>query len=477
MKNNTKFPDGFLWGGAIAADQIEGACFEGGKGLTTSDMFVYNPEADNSNLHTSTMTKEQVLNAINDQEGYYPKRHGIDFYHTYKDDLKYLKEMGFKTFRFSINWGRIFPNGDDAEPNQAGLDFYDQLIDEVIADGMEPIVTMLHYEIPINITLKYGGFNNRKVIDLFTRYGETLLEHFGQKVRYWIVINQINLFHIEPFNSTGICIDQVDNFEEAKFQAIHNQMVASAKIVKKARELDPNIQIGTMLADLTAYPEDSNPDNVILAMHHNQMSYYMTDVQFRGEYPGYILRYFKEHNYDLKITAEDKEVLHENTMDFLAISYYFSQMVDVKKSTDYLATSSNPYLKDNPWGWAIDPKGLYNCISQYWDRYQKPIMIAENGLGMYDKFENDTVNDDYRIEYLREHLQQLSECIADGIDVFAYCAWGPIDLVSSSSQEMEKRYGFVYVDYDNWGQGTGKRYLKKSFSWYKNVIATNGSQL
>lgn len=477
MSEKNIFPSNFLWGGAVAADQIEGACFEGGKGLTTSDMFIYQPDADHASLNTSNMTKQQVINAINDQKGYYPKRHGIDFYHTYKSDLQYLKKMGFKTFRFSINWGRIFPNGDEAEPNQAGLDFYDRLIDEVIADGMEPIVTMLHYEIPINITLKYGGFNNRQVIDLFTKYGETLLEHFGHKVRYWIVINQINLVHIEPFNSTGICVDQVDNFEEAKFQAIHNQMVASARIVKKAHELDPDLQIGTMLADLTAYPQDSNPDNVLLAMHHNQMSYYMTDVQFRGYYPGYILHYFKQHNYHLDITDQDRKVLQGNTMDFLAISYYFSQMVDVKKSTDYLATAPNPYLKDNPWGWAIDPKGLYNCLSQYWDRYQKPIMIAENGLGMYDKLENGTVNDDYRIEYLREHIKQLKRCLEDGIDIFAYCAWGPIDLVSSSSQEMEKRYGFVYVDYDNWGRGTGKRYLKKSFAWYQKVIATNGREI
>ncbi|MGG5329779.1 glycoside hydrolase family 1 protein [Enterococcus sp. AZ163] len=473
----SSFPKDFLWGGAIAANQIEGAWKEDGKGIGIADLFVYDPEVDTSKLHVSNMTKAQVLTAMQDEEHYYPKRHGIDFYHSYKEDLRYLKEMGFKTFRLSINWARIFPNGDEAEPNKKGLAFYDRLLDEIIQNGMEPIVTMLHYEIPVNITLKYGGFHNREVIDLFVKYGETLLEHFGQKVTYWIAINQINLLHIETFNSIGTCIDQVENMEEAKFQAVHNQMVASARIVKKARQLNKKLQIGTMLADLTAYPEDSNPENVVLALQHNRMSYYMTDVQFRGKYPGYILRFFEDNQYRIQQTEEDKELLKENTMDFLAVSYYFSQMVSIEKNgKDYFATSPNPYLKANPWGWSIDPKGLYNCISQYWDRYEKPIMIAENGLGMYDKLEGTTVNDEYRITYLSKHIEQLEECIKDGVELFAYCAWGPIDLVSASSQEMEKRYGFVYVDYDNFGKGTGQRYKKKSFEWYKKVIATNGAE-
>ncbi|WP_137665290.1 glycoside hydrolase family 1 protein [Enterococcus hulanensis] len=474
----SSFPEKFLWGGAIAANQIEGAWNEDGKGMSIADLFSYDPESDTSQLHVSNMTKAQVLEALHDDQKYYPKRHGIDFYHSYPQDLKYLKEMGFKTFRLSINWARIFPKGDELQPNEAGLAFYDRLLDEVIANGMEPIVTMLHYEIPVNITLNYGGFHNRHVIDLFVQYGKTLLERFGEKVKYWIVINQINLFQIEPFNSTGICIDQVENMQEALYQAIHNQMVASAQIVKAARKLNKQLKIGTMLADLTAYPENSAPENNVLALQHNRMSYYMTDVQFRGKYPGYILRYFAEKQYTITQTEADEELLAEYTMDFLAISYYFSQMVSTEKNgADRFAASPNPYLKANPWGWAIDPKGLYHCISHYWDRYEKPIMIAENGLGMYDKLENETVKDDYRIDYLRKHIQQLEECVKDGVDVFAYCAWGPIDLVSASSQEMEKRYGFVYVDYDNFGKGTGKRYKKESFDWYKKVIATNGAKI
>lgn len=476
--DNSSFPENFLWGGAIAANQIEGAWNIDGKGMSGADLFYYDPQSDTSKLHVSNRTKAQVLDAIHDDEKYYPKRHGIDFYHSYQKDLSYLKEMGFKTFRLSINWARIFPNGDEIEPNEAGLAFYDRLLDEVLANGMEPIVTMLHYEIPVNLTLNYGGFHNRQVIDLFVRYGKTLLERFGQKVKYWIVINQINLFQIEPFNSTGICIDQVENMQEALYQAIHNQMVASAKIVKAAREINTRLKIGTMLADLTAYPENSDPENNVLALQHNRMSYYMTDVQFRGKYPGYILRFFAENQYTIERTEEDAELLRQHTMDFLAISYYFSQMVSIEKNgDDRFAVSPNPYLKANPWGWAIDPKGLYHCISKYWDRYEKPIMIAENGLGMYDKLKNKTVYDDYRIDYLKNHIQQLKECVKDGVEVFAYCAWGPIDLVSASSQEMEKRYGFIYVDYDNLGKGTGNRYRKKSFDWYKTVIATNGEKI
>lgn len=478
MKTIERFPDGFLWGGAIAASQIEGAWREDGKGIGICDLFIYDPNKDVSSLHTSHMTKDEVAFAIEDKTGYYPKRNGIDFYHTYKEDLKYLKEMGFKTLRFSINWCRIFPNGDDSEPNEKGLQFYSDFIDEVIANGMEPIISMLHYEIPVGITKTYGGWHNKTVIELFINYGKTLLDHFGDRVTYWIAINQINLFHIEPFNSLGICIDSVLNYEEAAYQGIHNQMVATAYIKQYAKEHHKNVKIGTMLADLTAYPESSNPDDAVLALHHNRMSYYMSDVQFRGAYPQYILRYFKEHKYKITITETEENILKLNTLDFLAISYYFSQMVSYEKlKDDYIGSVKNPNLKTNPWGWNIDPKGLYHCISQYWDRYQKPIMIAENGFGQYDKIEDGYIHDDYRINYLKQHIEQLKECVKDGVDVFAYCSWGPIDLVSASTQEMEKRYGYVYVDIDNFGKGTKQRIRKDSFYWYKEVIASNGEKL
>lgn len=282
MKIINEFPKKFLWGGAIAASQIEGAWREDGKGIGICDLFIYDPEKDISSLHTSHMSKSQVDFAINDKNGYYPKRQGIDFYHTYKDDLKYLKEMGFKTLRFSINWCRIFPNGDDTNPNELGLQFYDNFIDEVIKNGMEPIVTMLHYEIPVEITKLYGGWHNKKVISLFEKYGKTLLDRYGDRVTYWIAINQINLLHIEPFNSLGICQDSVENYDEAAYQGIHNQMVATAMIKEYSNKKYPKCQIGTMLADLTAYPETSSPDDVVLSLHHNRMSYYMTMFNLEG---------------------------------------------------------------------------------------------------------------------------------------------------------------------------------------------------
>lgn len=473
------FPKDFLWGGAVAANQCEGAFAVGGKGLSLADVHLYRSNQDITKAsHDSDMTLTQVKEAIEDKVGYYPKRHGIDFYHTYKEDLKLLAEMGFKTFRTSIDWSRIFPNGDDLEPNEEGLAFYDRLIDEIKSLGMEPIITMLHYETPLNITLQYGGWHNRKVIDFFVRYGEVLLNRYKGKVKYWIVINQINLMYHESFNSIAICKDQVDNLEQARYQAVHNQMVASALIVKKARELSSDFMMGTMLADCTAYPESCHPDDVVLAMKKNRLQYYFTDVQFRGVYPGHIRRFFNENSIDLNEQVDDAEILKDNTMDFLAISYYYSSMVSAKRNgMNPLDLSKNPHLKANPWGWAVDPKGLYNALCQYYDRYQVPIMIAENGFGMYDKLEDGAVHDDYRISYLSAHIEQMKEAIKDGVEIFAYCAWGPIDIVSCSSAEMEKRYGFIYVDIDNEGNGSRQRIKKDSFYWYKKVIESNGEIL
>lgn len=473
------FPKDFLWGGAVAANQCEGAFGVGGKGLSLADVHLYRSNQDITKVsHDSDITLAQVKEAIEDKIGYYPKRHGIDFYHTYKEDLKLLAEMGFKTFRTSIDWSRIFPNGDDLEPNEEGLAFYDRLIDEIRSLGMEPIITMLHYETPLNITLEYGGWHNRKVIDFFVRYGEVLLNRYKGKVKYWIVINQINLVYHESFNSVAICQDQVENLEEARYQAIHNQMVASALIVEKARKLSSEFHMGTMLADCTAYPESCHPDDVVLAMKRNRLQYYFTDVQFRGEYPRYMRRFFNENHINLGEQDDDARILKENTMDFLAISYYYSSMVSAKRNgMNPLDLSKNPHLKANPWGWAVDPKGLYNALCQYYDRYQVPIMIAENGFGMYDKLEDGAVHDDYRISYLSAHIEQMKEAIKDGVEIFAYCAWGPIDIVSCSSAEMEKRYGFIYVDIDNEGNGSRQRIKKDSFYWYKKVIESNGEIL
>lgn len=472
------FPNDFLWGGAVAANQCEGLFGKKGKGWSLADVRKYDP-SETTTISTSDMTLEQVKAAMEDEIGYYPKRYGIQFAEHYREDLALLAGMGFTTFRTSIDWSLIYPNGDDLEANEEGLAYYDGLINTIREFGMEPVITMLHYETPLNITLKYDGWHNRKVIDMFVKYGETLLKRYKGRVKYWIVINQINLVGLESFNSVAICEEQVENLGEARYQATHNQMVASAKIVALARTIDPDAQMGTMLADMTTYPDTHHPDDIVMTLKRNRLNeYYYADIQLRGTYPGYMLRFFAEKNYNIDITSDDEKVLLENTMDFLAISYYYSSLSSATKTTmEPDSMLENDCLEANPWGWAVDPKGLYNALSQYWDRYQKPLMIAENGFGMYDKLVDETVKDDYRIDYLNDHLVQVEEALKDGVDIIGFYAWGPIDIVSCSSAEMEKRYGFIYVDLDNLGQGTGKRFKKASYDWYKKVIDSNGSLL
>lgn len=478
----TGFPKDFLWGGAVAACQIEGAYDVDGRGLSTSDIHRYDKEMDRAHIEKEGGgTLAQIKAAMNDKEGYYPKRYGIDFYHTYKSDLALFKEMGFKAFRTSISWSRIFPKGDEEEPNEKGLQFYDALIDEIIKDGMEPVITMSHYDIPLYLVTEYGGFANRKVAEFFVRYAKVLLERFKGKVKYWIVCNQVNLVPTVQFGSLGIYDDQTtpDKMEELMYQAVHNQFVACAKIKKMASSIDPNAVLGTMIADGTLYPATCKPEDIVMTMQKNRMQYFFTDVQLRGEYPVYALHYFEEKGIHLDVTPEKEQLLKENTLEFLAISYYYTRICDsTKNSMKPFEGEQNPYLKPTPWEWRADPLGLYNTLSQLTDRYQIPIMIAENGLGAIDTVEEDgSIHDVYRIEYLREHIIQMKRAILDGADVFAYLSWGPIDIVSSSSAEMSKRYGYIYVDLDDYGQGSGKRIKKDSFYWYKDVISSNGEKL
>ena len=476
----TGFPEGFLWGGAIAACQAEGAYDVDGRGLSTSDLHIYSKGLDRSDPRLEGGdTLAGIKRAIADTESFFPKRYGIDFYHTYKQDLALMQELGLKAFRTSISWSRIFPKGDEPEPNEAGLRFYDGLIDEIIADGMVPIITMSHYDIPIHLVTEYGGFANREVIRLFANYARVLLERYGDRVKHWIVFNQVNLIPTVLAGSLGLYGDQAENMEELMYQAVHNQMVSAAQVKLMARRIAPDALIGTMMADGTYYPATCRPEDVVLTMKKVRMQYFFSDVQLRGEYPGYALRYFADNGIEVHVQPEDEILLRENTMDFLAISYYSSKIVDSDVNTMApFDGSQNPNLKPTPWEWRADPLGFYNSISQYWDRYEVPIMIAENGFGALDTVEEDgSVHDPYRIEYLRDHVEQLKECVKDGVDVMAYLSWGPIDIVSSSTGEMSKRYGYVYVDRDDFGNGTQVRLKKDSFAWYQHVIETNGEEL
>ena len=472
--NSDRFPADFLWGGAVAANQLEGAYQEGGKGLSVADLNRFRDDIDVKKKSNKELSVKEIEEAIHDKTGCYPKRWGIDFYHTYKEDLALLAGMGLKSFRTSISWARIFPNGDDAEPSEEGLKFYDDLLNEIIANGMEPLITISHYEMPVNIPLSYNGWYNRKTIDLFTRYCETILKRYKDKVRYWILVNQINLVTHESFNHLGIPSDRVENLLEAKYQGVYHELVACARAMKMGREINPDFQFGFMSYYGNAFPATGSSEDVLAALKYNQLQYYYSDVLVRGCYPNYMFRYYEDNGLNIKMEDRDFKDF-EHTVDFVTFSYYYTTNISVKSIEPY----GNPHVQGkSDWGWGIDPVGLRVALNEYYDRYQLPVMITENGMGFYETLGADqTIHDTWRMEYLKKHIEQIKEAVKDGVEVIGYYPWGPIDLVSCSSSEMSKRYGFIYVDLDDYGKGSGKRYRKDSYDWYKKVIESNGEDL
>lgn len=486
MSQNHAFPKNFLWGGAIAANQAEGAFDVDGKGLSTADMVPYHKKKDYTNLsalmHVSSGSIAEAMK-VKTAEGY-PKRYGIDFYHRYKEDIALFGELGFKVFRLSINWSRIFPNGDDAEPNEAGLRFYDHVFDELRKYDIEPLVTLSHYEMPMTLVLKYGGWKNRNIVSFFVKYAETVMKRYKDKVKYWLTFNEINTTIIEPFTGGGIVSDREDNLLQASYQALHHQFVASALVTRSAREINPEFRIGCMLARMIHYPATSSPEDVLQAQLDNQLNLLHTDVQVRGSYPPIAKRYFEEHHIQIIQEPEDEQILLKNTVDFISFSYYTSLVSTITPEKygvtggNLYSTVKNPNLKVTEWGWQLDPIGLRVVLKEFYDRYKLPLFVVENGLGAKDKVEEDgSILDNYRIDYFRQHIEQLAEAIKDGVDIMGYTTWGSIDIISASTSEMSKRYGFIYVDQDDEGEGTLNRYKKKSFHWYKKVIASNGADL
>ena len=395
-------------------------------------------------------------------------------------------EMGFRVFRFSIAWSRIFPNGDEEVPNEAGLAFYDDLIDECRRHGMEPLVTLSHYETPYHLAKAYDGWCSRKLITFFQRYCKCVMERYKGKVHYWLTFNEINSILHNPYLSGGILTPKEKLSKSALYQAIHHELVASALVTKMAHEIDPDNKVGCMVIGIPSYPLTPNPDDVIANMEQDRHNLFFTDVQARGAYPKYLNRFFKENGIQIQLEEGDEEIL-KNSVDFISFSYYLSTCgcADPKAhpqtAGNIIPGVANPYLPSSQWGWQIDPKGLRYLLNQFYDRYQKPLFIVENGLGARDELiEKDgvlTVEDDYRIEYMREHLLQVEEAIEDGVEVMGYTSWGCIDLVSASTAQMSKRYGFIYVDRNDDGSGSMARYRKKSFYWYRDVIASNGASL
>jgi 6-phospho-beta-glucosidase len=459
------FPDTFLWGGAVAANQVEGAYLEDGKGLSTSDVQpkgVFGP----------------VVERVPGDSGI--KDVAIDFYHRYPDDIKLFAEMGFSCLRVSIAWTRIFPNGDEPQPNEAGLAFYDKLFDELAAHNITPLVTLSHYEMPWGLVKQYGGWGSRQVIGFFERYARTVFTRYKEKVKLWLTFNEINMSLHAPM--TGVGLPETSSKAEV-YQAIHHQLVASALAVNACHEIVPEGKIGNMLLGGLVYPLTCKPDDVLEALQENRAWQFFGDVQCRGAYPGYMLRFFRDNGIQLDVTDADREAL-KSTVDFISFSYYMTGCVTTDEELNQQARGNilsmvpNPHLASSEWGWQIDPVGLRTLLNVLWDRYQKPLFIVENGLGAKDKPDADgVVQDDYRIAYLNDHLVQVREAMEDGVEVMGYTSWGPIDLVSASKAELSKRYGFIYVDRDDSGNGTLARSRKKSFYWYKEVISSKGASL
>ncbi|MEB7658412.1 glycoside hydrolase family 1 protein [Mammaliicoccus vitulinus] len=484
MQTNTGFKDGFLWGGATAANQIEGAFDKDGKGLSSADFVEYIPKDQRTKDNHMEVTTEHIQKVLSgEHDGRFPKREGIDFYYQYKEDIKLLAEMGFKAFRLSIHWSRIFPKGYEQEPNEAGLKFYENVFKTLKSYNIEPVVTLSHYETPFGLTEKYNGWVDRAVVSHFEHYAKTVFQRYKGLVKYWMTFNEINIINISPFTGGGIISDQLDNPKAASYQALHHQLLASSLATKALREIDDNAQIGCMLARMKHYPYTCNPEDVLKAMQDDQMNLLYTDVHALGEYPNYFKQFLKENNIELQIEDGDLETLKSYTVDYISFSYYMSLLSANSEEGavtegNLMNSLKNPYLEASDWGWQIDPIGIRIVLNEFWDRYHKPLFIVENGLGAKDTVEADgSIHDTYRIGYLEKHIQEIKKAVLDGVDVIGYLAWGPIDLVSMSTSEMSKRYGFVYVDKDDDGNGTGKRSKKDSYNWYKDVITTNGKNL
>ncbi|CAH1606915.1 6-phospho-beta-glucosidase AscB [Vibrio jasicida] len=470
------FPENFLWGGAIAANQSEGGYQEGGKGLTTVDMIPY---GDNRMPIKLGLVDSVELS----EEEFYPSHQAIDFYHRYKEDIALLAEMGFKTFRMSIAWSRIFPKGDELEPNQAGIDFYRSVFEECHKYGIEPLVTLCHFDVPMHLVNEYGSWRNRKMIGFFERYARTCFEAFDGLVKYWLTFNEINILLHSPFSGAGLLFQEGENRDQVKYQAAHHELVASALVTKIAHEINPENQVGCMLAGGNFYPYSCKPEDVFTAMQKDRENLFFIDVQSRGYYPSYAQKVFDEKDVKLEILEEDYETL-KHTVDFISFSYYASRCASAEMNANNTSEANvvksirNPHLPASDWGWVIDPLGLRITMNTLYDRYQKPLFLVENGLGAKDvPDENGEVQDDYRIDYLRQHVEAMADAITDGVPLMGFTPWGCIDLVAASTGEMSKRYGFIYVDRDNLGNGTLNRTPKKSFHWYKRVIASNGTEL
>lgn len=468
-----EFSKDFLWGGSLAANQCEGAFDVDGRGLDLMDIIP-------GGLEARKAAYASPLDYLDENIEYAPNRKAIDFYHHYKEDIAMFSEMGFKCLRLSVNWTRLFPNGDEEEPNEKGLAFYDSVIDELIKNGIQPLITINHFNVPYYLAKNYGGWANRKMIDFYLRMAKVLMTRYKGKVTKWLTFCEINVGLSNPYFTLGLLFKKGENIKERQFQGMHHQLLASAFVTKLAHEIDSQNKVGCMIAGGVVYPYTCHPADVLKAFTENNKELMLTDVQVFGEYPYHMKALMKKENIEINIQAGDLDILKNNTVDFVAFSYYASQVAttDDKLAHNIFNKVSNPYCKTSQWGWTIDPQGIRMTLNFLQERFHKPLFIVENGLGAPDVVKEDgSIEDDYRIDYLSQHIEQVKLALDDGIDLMGYLTWGPIDVISATEGQMAKRYGFIYVDRDDNGNGTLQRSKKKSFEWYKKVIATNGKDI
>lgn len=473
---SNKFPDGFLWGGAVAAHQVEGGWNLDGKGASVVDV-----------LSGGAVDKDRIITDEVQDNVFYPNHDAVEFYQRYRDDVALLAEMGFKCFRTSIAWTRIFPNGDEAEPNEQGLQFYDDLFDELLKHGIEPVITLSHFEMPNHLVKEYGGWRSRKVVDFFVRYAEVVMKRYQHKVKYWMTFNEINnqknyQFPLFGYCCSGVIFTEDEKPEQTMYQVVHHQLVASAKVVKLGHAINPEFKIGCMIAFIPIYPYSCAPEDVLFANQSMRDRFLFGDVHVRGEYPAYIHQEWQSKGYHIEMDPTDEQTLKEGCCDYIGFSYYMSVAVSATNKgesnglTGFPGSVPNPHVKASDWGWQIDPVGLRYSLNTLYERYKKPLFIVENGFGAIDKVEQDgSINDDYRIAYLQAHVSEMKKAVLeDGVDLIGYTPWGCIDCVSFTTGEYKKRYGFIYVNKHDDGTGDMSRARKQSFYWYKGVIESNG---
>jgi 6-phospho-beta-glucosidase len=477
---NKELSKDFLWGGAVAAHQVEGAWNVGGKGPSIVDVL------SGGDVKTRREVTDGVL-----ADKFYPNHQAVDFFSHYKSDIALFAEMGFKCFRTSINWTRIFPNGDELEPNEVGLKFYDDLFDELLKHNIEPVITLSHFEMPLHLVTQYGGWKNRTIVEYFVRFAEVVMKRYQHKVKYWMTFNEINNQRdvgtaIFGYTNSGVDYTKEENPEECMYQVVHHQFLASAKVVKIGKAINPDFQIGCMLAIVPIYPFSCDPNDIMHATDAMRTRYFFGDVHMRGAYPQYILNEWKRKGYQIAREPGDDTILRDGCCDYIGLSYYMS--VAVKSGTQgdtsdgmagFRGSVTNPHVQASEWGWQIDPVGLRYALNMLYERYQKPLFIVENGFGARDTVEvNGEINDDYRIDYLKSHIVEMKKAVLeDGVELMGYTPWGCIDCVSFGTGEYRKRYGFIYVNRHDDGSGDFSRSRKKSFYWYQNIISSNGENL